>query len=55
MVDKLPEDATVVFVINHRSNMDYVLLTYLVSDNAALSFAMGQWARRWPLQRWPRW
>ena len=54
MVDKLPEDATVVFVINHRSNMDYVLLTYLVSDNAALSFAMGQWARRWPLQRFLR-
>ena len=29
---RVPEDASVVFVINHRSNMDYVLVTYLVSE-----------------------
>ena len=42
-------DATVVFVMNHRSNMDYVLVTYLVSQASALSYAVGEWARVWPL------
>jgi len=40
----------VVFVINHRSNMDYVLVTYLVSESSALSYAVGEWARVWMLQ-----
>ena len=39
-----------VFVINHRSNMDYVLVTYLVSESSALSYAVGEWARVWALQ-----
>jgi glycerol-3-phosphate O-acyltransferase len=43
-------DAAVVFVINHRSNMDYVLVTYIVSTNSALSYAVGEWARVWLLQ-----
>jgi len=43
--------ATVIFVINHRSNMDYVLVTWLVADRSALSFAVGEWARIWPLSR----
>jgi glycerol-3-phosphate O-acyltransferase len=46
---KVPEDATVVFVMNHRSNMDYVLAGYLAADQAALSYAVGEWARMWPL------
>ena len=41
--------ATVVFVMNHRSNMDYVLVTYLASGRTALSYAVGEWARVWPL------
>ncbi|MCI5109339.1 MAG: 1-acyl-sn-glycerol-3-phosphate acyltransferase [Marivita sp.] len=44
-------DATVVFVMNHRSNMDYVLVTYLAADRSALSYAVGEWARVWPLSR----
>jgi glycerol-3-phosphate O-acyltransferase len=47
----IPPDATVVFVMNHRSNMDYVLATYLAADHAALSYAVGEWARIWPLQQ----
>ena len=47
---KVPPDASVVFVINHRSNMDYVLVTYLVSESSALSYAVGEWARVWALQ-----
>jgi glycerol-3-phosphate O-acyltransferase len=44
-------DSTVVFVMNHRSNMDYVLVTYLASERSALSYAVGEWARVWPLQQ----
>ena len=46
---KVPETATVVFVMNHRSNMDYILAGYLAADQAALSYAVGEWARTWPL------
>jgi glycerol-3-phosphate O-acyltransferase len=41
--------ATVIFVMNHRSNADYVLVTWLVSDRSAISYAVGEWARVWPL------
>ena len=41
--------ATVIFVMNHRSNMDYVLVTWLVSTRSAISYAVGEWARIWPL------
>jgi glycerol-3-phosphate O-acyltransferase len=47
---RVPDDASVVFVINHRSNMDYVLVTYLVSENSALSYAVGEWAQVWGLR-----
>ncbi len=42
-------DATVIFVMNHRSNMDYVLVTWLAAERSALSYAVGEWARVWPL------
>jgi glycerol-3-phosphate O-acyltransferase len=44
-------EATVVFVMNHRSNFDYLLVTYLSSQQSALSYAVGEWARVWPLSR----
>ena len=47
--DAIPKNATVVFVMNHRSNMDYVLVTYLAARESALSYAVGEWARVWPL------
>lgn len=47
----ISKDATVVFVMNHRSNMDYVLVTYLAAQASALSYAVGEWARVWPLSR----
>ena len=43
-------DAAVIFVINHRSNMDYVLVTFMASASSALSYAVGEWARVWLLQ-----
>ncbi len=47
----LPESSSVVFVMNHRSNMDYILATYLAAERTALSYAVGEWARIWPLQQ----
>lgn len=43
--------ASLVFVLNHRSNIDYLLATYMVVHHAALSYAVGEWARVWPLQQ----
>ncbi len=50
-LDAIPQDCTVVYVINHKSNMDYVLVTYLAARRSALSYAVGEWARVWPLSR----
>lgn len=46
----VPPDASVVFVINHRSNMDYVLVTYVAASSSALSYAVGEWAQVWGLR-----
>lgn len=43
-------DSTVVFVMNHRSNMDYVLISYLAAERVTLSYAVGEWARVFPLE-----
>ncbi len=48
---RLGPDASVVFLMNHRSNMDYILATYLAAERTALSYAVGEWARIWPLQQ----
>jgi len=49
-LSRIEPDASVVFVMNHRSNMDYVLVAYLAASRSALSYAVGEWARIWPLQ-----
>ena len=49
-LSRIESDASVVFVMNHRSNMDYVLVAYLAASRSALSYAVGEWARIWPLQ-----
>lgn len=43
-------NSTVVFVMNHRSNMDYVLVAFLAAERTTLSYAVGEWAKIWPLQ-----
>ena len=48
-LERIEPNATVVCVMNHRSNMDYVLAGFLAADQAALSYAVGEWARIWPL------
>ena len=47
---EIPPDTAVVFFINHRSNADYLLVTYLASDTVALSYGAGEWARVWPFR-----
>jgi glycerol-3-phosphate O-acyltransferase len=47
----VPPGTAVVFVMNHRSNMDYVLVAFLAAERTALSYAVGEWARIWPLQQ----
>jgi glycerol-3-phosphate O-acyltransferase len=37
--------------MNHRSNIDYVLLAHLMAHRVALSYAAGEWAYVWPLGR----
>lgn len=44
-------EASVVFAMNHRSNLDYVILAHLTADRAALSYAAGEWACVWPIGR----
>ncbi len=39
-----------VYVMNHRSNADYVLFAVCMSKRVALSYAVGEWARVWPLE-----
>ncbi|WP_227268899.1 1-acyl-sn-glycerol-3-phosphate acyltransferase [Roseobacter weihaiensis] len=51
VIRSIPKDATIVFIMNHRSNMDYVLITYLAAQTSTLSYAVGEWARVWPLSR----
>jgi glycerol-3-phosphate O-acyltransferase len=48
---RIDPKSTIVFVINHRSNMDYILVAFLAAERITLSFAVGEWARIWPLQQ----
>jgi glycerol-3-phosphate O-acyltransferase len=49
-LSRVDPKSSVVFVMNHRSNMDYILVAYLAATRTALSYAVGEWARIWPLQ-----
>jgi glycerol-3-phosphate O-acyltransferase len=47
---RIRPDSSLVFLMNHRSNMDYVLLGYLTRTWAPPSFAVGEWAWFWPVR-----
>ena len=49
-LSRIEPNASVVFVMNHRSNVDYVIVAYMAANRSALSYAVGEWARVWPLQ-----
>ena len=48
-LSNLPRDATPVFLINHRSNFDYVVVGWALARQVAISYAVGEWARVFPL------
>ncbi len=50
-LSRVTSDQSVIFFMNHRSNIDYLLVTYLAANNTALSFGVGEWARAWPFQQ----
>lgn len=50
-----PKDAVVVYVINHRSNVDYLLVAHMLFKFISLSYAVGEWARVWPLNHLFKW
>jgi glycerol-3-phosphate O-acyltransferase len=47
---RLPRDAVLVYVMNHRSNADYILVSYALAGEVAISYAVGEWARAFPLE-----
>lgn len=50
-----PRGAAVVYVINHRSNADYILVAHMLFKFISLSYAIGEWARVWPLNHLFKW
>ena len=47
--------AAVIYIINHRSNADYVLVAHMLFKFISLSYAIGEWARVWPLNHVFKW
>ena len=50
-----PKGSVVVYIINHRSNADYVLVAHMLFKFISLSYAVGEWARVWPLNHLFKW
>lgn len=46
----LPRDSIVIYLMNHRSNADYVLVAYALAGDVSISYAVGEWARAFPLE-----
>jgi glycerol-3-phosphate O-acyltransferase len=47
---ELPRESIVIYLMNHRSNADYVLAGYALAGQVAISYAVGEWARVFPLE-----
>lgn len=47
----VPENSSIVLVGNHRSNLDVAVLSYLAARTSMISFAAGEWASVWPVNR----
>jgi len=52
---RAPKNAVIVYLINHRSNADYVLVAHMLFKFVSLSYAVGEWARVWPLNHLFKW
>jgi glycerol-3-phosphate O-acyltransferase len=49
-LDAIPRKDVVLYVMNHRSNADYVVVAYVLARVVSISYAVGEWARTWPLE-----
>ena len=49
-LSRIPKRDVVLYLMNHRSNMDYVVVTYVLAEVVSISYAVGEWARTWPLE-----
>lgn len=49
-LDRTPRRDVVVYLMNHRSNADYVVVAYVLAQVVSISYAVGEWARTWPLE-----
>jgi len=49
-LSRIPKRDVVVYAMNHRSNVDYVVVAYVLAYGAHVSYAVGEWARVWPLE-----
>jgi glycerol-3-phosphate O-acyltransferase len=47
---QIPRHDVVVYLMNHRSNADYVVVAYVLAHGVHVSYAVGEWARAWPLE-----
>ena len=45
-----PRDAVLIYLMNHRSNADYIVVSYALAGQVAISYAVGEWARAFPLE-----
>ena len=50
-LNAIPRHDVVIYLMNHRSNADYIVVTYVLAHGVSLSYAVGEWARVWPLER----
>jgi glycerol-3-phosphate O-acyltransferase len=49
-IEELPRESIVVYLMNHRSNADFVVASYALAGEVAISYAVGEWARVFPLE-----
>ena len=49
-LEQIPRRDVVVYLMNHRSNADYVVVAYVLARGVHVSYAVGEWARAWPLE-----
>ncbi|HJS42425.1 MAG TPA: 1-acyl-sn-glycerol-3-phosphate acyltransferase [Gemmatimonadales bacterium] len=49
-LEQIPKGDVVVYLMNHRSNADYIVVAYVLAHGVHVSYAVGEWARAWPLE-----
>jgi len=49
-LERIPKKDVVVYLMNHRSNADYVVVAFVLAQRVSISYAVGEWARTWPLE-----